>query len=106
MTPETPYGATSAPVLIGEIDGRAVGFLPRHGPNHELPPHRINYRANLWALSELGATDVILPGAAGSLKPDVMPGHFVVADQGVDVFKPNGSEGGAAVGGGPPPAAP
>jgi 5'-methylthioadenosine phosphorylase len=84
VTPETPYGATSAPVVVGEIGGRAVGFLPRHGPNHELPPHRINYRANLWALSELGATDVILPCAAGSLQPDVMPGHFVIADQVVD----------------------
>ena len=84
VTVETPHGQPSAPVVIGEIGGRAVGFLPRHGRNHELPPHRINYRANLWALSELGATDVILPCAAGSLQSDVMPGHFVIADQVVD----------------------
>ena len=81
---DTPYGPPSTPVVVGEIGGRAVGFLPRHGRNHELPPHRINYRANLWALSDLGATDVILPCAAGSLQSDVMPGHFVVADQVVD----------------------
>jgi 5'-methylthioadenosine phosphorylase len=84
VTVDTPYGQPSAPVVIGDIDGRMVGFLPRHGRSHELPPHRINYQANLWALSELGATDVILPCAAGSLQSDVMPGHFVVADQIVD----------------------
>jgi 5'-methylthioadenosine phosphorylase len=84
VTVETPHGPPSAPVVIGEIAGRPVGFLPRHGRSHELPPHRINYRANLWALSELGATDVILPCAAGSLQSDVMPGHFVIADQVVD----------------------
>ncbi len=81
---DTPYGEPSAPIVVGEIEGRAVGFLPRHGRRHELPPHRINYRANLWALSELGATDIILPCAAGSLQADVKPGHFVVADQLVD----------------------
>lgn len=84
VTVETPHGQPSAPVVVGEIGGRAVGFLPRHGRDHELPPHRINYRANLWALSELGATDVILPCAAGSLQSHVIPGHFVVADQVVD----------------------
>lgn len=84
VTVDTPHGHASAPVVVGDIGGRAVGFLPRHGRNHELPPHRINYRANLWALSELGATDVILPCAAGSLQSDVMPGHFVIADQVVD----------------------
>lgn len=81
---ETPYGAPSAPVVIGDIGGRAVGFMPRHGRAHELPPHRINYRANMWAMSHLGATDVVLPCAAGSLQPDVAPGHFVIADQVID----------------------
>lgn len=84
VTLDTPYGPTSAPIVVGDIDGRSVGFVPRHGRNHELPPHRINYRANLWALSELGATDVILPCAAGSLRSEIKPGHFVVADQIVD----------------------
>ena len=81
---ETPYGAPSAPVVVGEIEGRSVGFMPRHGVDHSLPPHRINYRANLWAMRQLGATDVILPCAAGSLQPEVEPGHFVFCDQVVD----------------------
>jgi 5'-methylthioadenosine phosphorylase len=81
---DTPYGEPSAPVVIGDVGGRAVGFMPRHGRNHELPPHRINYRANMWAMSQLGATDVILPCAAGSLQPSIAPGHFVIADQVVD----------------------
>jgi len=81
---ETPYGAPSAPVVVGEIGGRPVGFLPRHGLRHELPPHKINYRANLWAMKHLGATDVVLPCAAGSLQKAVAPGSFVIADQVVD----------------------
>jgi 5'-methylthioadenosine phosphorylase len=81
---ETPYGAPSAPVSMGVIEGRTVAFLARHGPRHELPPHRINYRANLWAFKELGVTRIIGPCAAGSLQKDVEPGHFVVCDQLVD----------------------
>ena len=84
VTVETPYGPPSAPVVVGAIEARSVGFLPRHGVNHELPPHRINYRANVWAMKELGATDLILPCAAGSLQRDVAPGSFVIADQVVD----------------------
>lgn len=80
----TPYGAPSAPVTVAEVGGRRVGFLPRHGVEHHLPPHRINYRANIWALKHLGATDVILPCAAGSLSKAVAPGSFVIADQVVD----------------------
>jgi 5'-methylthioadenosine phosphorylase len=81
---ETPYGEPSAPVAIGAIDGRRVAFLPRHGRKHELPPHMINYRANAWALKDLGVARVIGPCAAGSLRWDVAPGHFVVCDQLVD----------------------
>ncbi|CAN5226937.1 S-methyl-5'-thioadenosine phosphorylase [soil metagenome] len=81
---DTPYGRPSAPVVVGEIEGRSVGFMPRHGLKHELPPHQINYRANLWAMKHLGATDVILPCAAGSLNADVKPGQFVLCDQVVD----------------------
>lgn len=84
VTVETPYGPPSAPVVVGAIEGRSVGFLPRHGVNHELPPHRINYRANVWAMKELGATDLIMPCAAGSLQRGVAPGSFVIADQVVD----------------------
>jgi 5'-methylthioadenosine phosphorylase len=81
---ETPYGEPSAPISIGEISGTKVAFLPRHGRRHELPPHGINYRANLWALKELGVTRVVGPCAAGSLNKDVRPGDFVVCDQLVD----------------------
>jgi 5'-methylthioadenosine phosphorylase len=71
-------------VVVGDIGGRSVGFLPRHGGKHELPPHRINYRANLWAMKSLGASDVILPCAAGSLQRHIEPGSFVLCDQVVD----------------------
>jgi len=81
---ETPYGAPSDRVAIGEVAGRRVAFLPRHGRGHVYPPHRINYRANLWAMKELGVTRVIGPCAAGSLQPHVKPGEFVVCDQFVD----------------------
>jgi 5'-methylthioadenosine phosphorylase len=81
---ETPYGAPSAPVVVGEIEGRRVGFMPRHGLTHALPPHKINYRANMWAMKQLGAIDVILPCAAGSLQPEVKPGQLVFCDQVVD----------------------
>ena len=81
---ETPYGAPSAPVAIAELGGRPVAFLPRHGAKHELPPHRINYRANLWALKELGVQRVLGPCACGALKGSLEPGDFVVLDQYID----------------------
>ncbi len=81
---QTPYGAPTGPVSIGEISGRTVAFIPRHGPHHEFPPHGINYRANLWAFKELGVTRVIGPAAAGSLQPHIHPGDVVVCDQLVD----------------------
>jgi len=84
VTIETPYGEPSAPIAVGDTSGRKVAFLPRHGTKHELPPHQINYRANLWALKELGATRIIGPCAAGSLNKGVRPGEFVVCDQLVD----------------------
>ena len=80
----TPYGAPSAPVAVGTLEGRRVAFLARHGVNHELPPHRVNFRANLWAMRELGVRRVIGPCAAGSLKPELKPGDMVVLDQLVD----------------------
>jgi 5'-methylthioadenosine phosphorylase len=80
----TPYGAPSAPVAVGGVLGRRVAFLPRHGPGHELPPHAINYRANLWAFKELGVTRILGPAAAGSLQPHIHPGEVVVCDQLVD----------------------
>ncbi|MGH2758502.1 MAG: S-methyl-5'-thioadenosine phosphorylase [Actinomycetota bacterium] len=81
---DTPYGDPSAPVAIGELAGRRIAFLPRHGPHHELPPHSINYRANLWVFRELGVTRVLAPSAAGSLQPHIHPGDVVVCDQLVD----------------------
>ncbi len=81
---ETPYGSPSAPISVGEVSGRSVAFLPRHGVHHEFPPHSINYRANLWALRELGVTRVLAPSAAGSLQSYVQPGDVVVCDQLVD----------------------
>jgi 5'-methylthioadenosine phosphorylase len=81
---ETPYGDPSAPLHIGNVGGVAVAFLPRHGRKHELPPHRIPYRANLWAMKELGVERIVGPCAAGSLQADVELGDFVVCDQLVD----------------------
>jgi 5'-methylthioadenosine phosphorylase len=81
---DTPYGSPSAPLSVGTIEGRSVAFLPRHGLKHQFPPHKINYRANLWAMKELGVTRIIGPCAAGSLKEEVKPGEFVICDQLVD----------------------
>jgi 5'-methylthioadenosine phosphorylase len=81
---ETPYGKPSAPLTVGEIGGRRVAFLPRHGVEHEYPPHRVPYRANAWAMKELGVERVLGPNAVGSLRSDVKPGEFVVCDQLVD----------------------
>jgi len=84
---QTPFGAPSARVRVGDVGGRRVAFLARHGTGHEVPAHRVNYRANLWALRRLGVTRVIGPCAVGSLQPDVRPGEFVVCDQVVDRTK-------------------
>jgi 5'-methylthioadenosine phosphorylase len=81
---DTPFGPPSAPVSIGSVEGIPVAFLPRHGLEHQFPPHKVNFRANVWALKELGVERIIGPCAAGSLKPEVEPGHFVVCDQLVD----------------------
>ncbi|WP_435198347.1 S-methyl-5'-thioadenosine phosphorylase [Janibacter sp. GS2] len=80
----TPFGAPSAPVAVGEVAGRTIAFLPRHGKDHELAPHTINYRANLWALRSLGVRQVLAPCAVGGLSADVAPGALVVPDQLVD----------------------
>ncbi|MDH3226700.1 MAG: S-methyl-5'-thioadenosine phosphorylase [Thermoleophilia bacterium] len=81
---QTPYGRPSSPAFIAELAGRTVAFMPRHGLMHELPPHRINYRANVWAMKELGVRWVLGPCASGSLQPGVGIGDFVVCDQFVD----------------------
>jgi 5'-methylthioadenosine phosphorylase len=81
---ETPYGTPSASLAIGDVGGRRVAFLPRHGRGHELPPHRIPYRANVWAMRELGVRRIIGPNASGALRADLELGEFVVCDQFVD----------------------
>jgi 5'-methylthioadenosine phosphorylase len=81
---DTPYGPTSDPIAVTTISGWDVAFLPRHGRDHRLPPHKVPYRANLWAFKELGVTRVIAPAAVGSLQPHIKPGDFVVLDQFVD----------------------
>jgi 5'-methylthioadenosine phosphorylase len=81
LTLDTPYGPPSAPVTVGEVAGHKVAFLPRHGLGHTLPPHRVPYRANLWALSSLGVRAIFAPCASGSLQPHLHPGDFVVVDQ-------------------------
>src|SRR5574344_1267079 len=81
---ETPYGTPSDAVYIGKIGNHKVAFMPRHGRNHTIPPHLINYRANVWAMKSIGCTRVISPCAAGSLQKHVEPGHFVICDQFVD----------------------
>lgn len=81
---DTPYGAPSSPVMLGEIAGRSVAFLPRHGMQHQYPPHVINYRANVWAMKQLGVQRIIGPNACGSLQAHVKPGDFVICDQFVD----------------------
>ncbi len=81
---DTPYGPPSDSFFIADVGGRSVAFLPRHGRRHTIPPHKINYRANVWAMRGLGVKAVISPCAAGSLQRHVEPGHFVVIDQFVD----------------------
>lgn len=80
----TPYGVHAEGLTTGTFGGRDVAFIPRHGLGHALPPHLVNFRANLWAIAALGVTQVIAPCAAGSLQPDLEPGTFVLPDQVVD----------------------
>lgn len=84
---DTPYGKPSDSVFLGELGGRRVAFLPRHGRGHHLPPHRINYRANLWALRSVGVRQVLGPCAVGGLRPEYGPGTLLVPDQLVDRTK-------------------
>ncbi len=84
VTVETPYGPPSAPLQIAEVGGRRVAFLPRHGAGHRIPAHAVNYRANVFAMRELGVRRLIGPSAVGSLRSDLHPGELVICDQFVD----------------------
>ena len=81
---DTPYGMPSDPIVTGEVAGRKVAFVPRHGRDHRFPPHKIPYRANLWALRSLGVRQILAPTAVGSLNPAHGPGRLAIPDQLVD----------------------
>lgn len=87
VTLDTPYGEPSDSLFLGELAGRRVAFLPRHGRKHHLPPHRINYRANMWALRSAGVRQVLGPCAVGGLRSEYGPGTLLVPDQLVDRTK-------------------
>ncbi len=78
---ETPFGKPSAPIVVGTMEGRRVGFLARHGIGHTLTPGEVNYRANIYAFKMLGCSRIIAISACGSLREDFAPGHFIVPDQ-------------------------
>jgi 5'-methylthioadenosine phosphorylase len=84
VTLETPYGPPSDSLFLAEAGGKRVAFLPRHGRKHTIPPHHINFRANVWAMKELGVRYIVSPCAVGSLQTRIKPGDFVVCDQYVD----------------------
>lgn len=81
---ETPFGAPSDDIFVGELEGQEIAFLPRHGRGHIYTPSTINYRANIYALKSLGVTDILSVSAVGSLKKEYEPGHFVFVDQFID----------------------
>jgi 5'-methylthioadenosine phosphorylase len=83
----TPYGSTSDLITIGEYNGRSVAFIPRHGKRHTIPPHRVNSRANIWALNSLGVSRIIAPSAVGSLQDNYKPGDIVLPGQFIDFTK-------------------
>ena len=83
----TPYGSTSSEILVGQFNDRKVAFLPRHGFAHSIPPHKINYRANIWALKELGVKFIFAPSAVGSLKENHEKGRFLLINQYIDRTK-------------------
>ena len=84
---DTPYGKPSDKITVGIFKGRKIAFLPRHGKKHSIPPHMINYKANIWAFKELGITRIIAPSAVGSLKEEVAPGDFALPTQFLDFTK-------------------
>ncbi|UCH89582.1 MAG: S-methyl-5'-thioadenosine phosphorylase [Thermoplasmata archaeon] len=83
----TPYGSTSDRVMVGELEGVKVAFIPRHGKGHVIPPHKVNFRANIWAMKKLGVERIISPCTVGSLKDEYKPGELVVVDQFIDFTK-------------------
>ena len=80
----TPYGEPSGPLTHGILYGKKVVFLARHGYGHSIPPHEINYRANLWALKQVGVSNVIAVAAVGGIRADLVPGRLAIPDQIID----------------------
>ena len=85
--PDTPYGKPSDEILIGKINGVEVAFLPRHGNKHQHPPSSVPYRANIYALKQLGVEMIVSPCAVGSLREDFKPGDLIIVDQMIDFTK-------------------
>jgi len=83
-TVSTPYGKPSGPLIFGKLQGRSVVFLARHGANHTIPPHAVNYRANLWALHAQKVKDVVSVATVGGIRAGLAPGTLVVPDQIID----------------------
>ncbi|MFQ6025618.1 MAG: S-methyl-5'-thioadenosine phosphorylase [Nitrosopumilaceae archaeon] len=87
ITVDTPFGKTSDSIIVGNFKGKRIAFMPRHGKKHTIPPHLINYRANIWAFKEMGIKRIIAPSAVGSLKEEIKPGDFSLPSQFIDFTK-------------------
>ncbi|MDQ7038486.1 MAG: S-methyl-5'-thioadenosine phosphorylase [Aquificota bacterium] len=85
--PETPFGEPSSPLTVAEVEGRRVVFLARHGKDHSLPPHLVPYRANLWAMRELGVERVLGVSAVGGINRDLMPGDLFIPTSFIDLTR-------------------
>jgi len=83
----TPFGKPSSAISIGEISGVKVALLARHGQNHSISPTNVNYRANIWALKEMGVKQILASSACGSLRQEITPGTLVLVDQFIDMTK-------------------
>jgi len=81
---KTPYGNPSDQIFLGDYKGRKIAFLPRHARGHKIPPHKINYRANIWAMKQLGVKIIIAPSAVGSLQAKIKRGDFVIPNEFID----------------------
>ncbi|MCB2428336.1 S-methyl-5'-thioinosine phosphorylase [Methylophaga pinxianii] len=84
MQRETPFGEPSAPLMIGKFAGKDVAFIPRHGEHHTIPPHLINYRANIWAMHQLGVEQILAVASVGGITELYKPGVIALPDQLID----------------------
>lgn len=84
VTVDTPFGEPSDKIIVGDLEGTRMAFLPRHGVGHRITPSEINYRANIYAMKKLGVERIVSISAVGSMKEEIIPGHIVVPDQFID----------------------